>query len=93
LAAQASSQLEFTWVNNAETGSTNDTDRIFVLVYNPARQAYVTRLGGGARSAGSYGLTLPALWTGDAVHAWVFFAGVNDKFSSNSTYVGTATIV
>ncbi|SDH35269.1 DUF6266 family protein [Chitinophaga filiformis] len=92
MAATVAAKLDFTWVNNAVVDSTNGTDLLTILLYNPLKQSYVTAAGVAARSAQSYSLTVPAQWSTDTVHAWILFVSFDGKVNSDSRYVGDIEI-
>lgn len=92
MATTEDAQLDFSWLNNAEPGTTNGTDKITFLVYNPAKQRFVKAPGAAIRSALSYDMVLPASWSGDNVHVWAFCVRADGKLTSDSIYVG-ATVV
>lgn len=92
VATTVDAQLDFSWLNNADPDSTNGTDKITFLVYNPSKQAYTKVKGVALRSALSYDMVLPSMWSEDNVHIWAFFVSTNGKVSSNSAYLGTTLV-
>jgi hypothetical protein len=92
MATTVDAQLDFSWLNNADPTSTNGTDKVTFVVYNPAKQKYVYVQGVAARSALSYDMVLPSDFSSDNVHIWAFMAKADLKQSSDSVYLG-ATVV
>jgi hypothetical protein len=92
VATTVDAQLDLTWLNNAGTDSSNGTDKITFLVYNPSKQAYVKAQNAALRSALSFNLVLPSMWSQDSVHIWAFFVSANGKISSDSTYLGNTVV-
>lgn len=88
-------QLDFSWLNNADVLDpleTNSTDKVTFVVYNPSKQLFAKKIGAAARSALSYDMALPAMWSIDNVHVWAFFVNAAGKVVSDSVYLG-ATVV
>lgn len=92
MTSTANAQLDFTWVNNANPVSTNGTDLLTILVYNPAKQSFVTASDVAARSAQSYNLVVPTPWSTDTVHVWVLLVSFDGKVNSDSRYLGDLEI-
>lgn len=92
VATTVDAQLDFSWLNNAGLDSTNGTDKITFLVYNPAKQAYAKMHNAALRSALNYNMALPSMWSADNVHIWAFFVSTNGKISSNSAYLGSTVV-
>ncbi|ACU60677.1 DUF6266 family protein [Chitinophaga pinensis] len=85
-------QFNFNWVNNASPDSSNGTDMISFLAYNPAKQVFARALRVVTRQAMSYSMDLPAGWTDDVVHVWSFGTNAAGKVSSDSRYLGSDVI-
>jgi hypothetical protein len=92
MATTQDARLDFSWVNNADPDSTNGTDKITFLVYNPAKQGFAMARQVVARSALSYNMMVPAMWSEDNVYVWAFFVKADGKTSSNSAYVGSTVV-
>jgi len=91
-ATTAAARLDFTWVNNAGTDSTNGTDLLTILLYNPLKQSHVQAVGVASRSSQIYNMTVPAQWSTDTVHVWVLFVSFDGKINSDSRYLGDMEI-
>ena len=92
IATTAAARLDFTWVNNAGPDSTNGTDLLTILLYNPLKQSHVQAVGVATRSSQSYNMTVPAQWSTDTVHVWVLFVAFDGKVNSDSRYLGDMAI-
>jgi hypothetical protein len=95
MATTEDAQLDFSWVNNADTGNplnTNSSDKVTFAVYNPAKERWAIRQSAALRSAGLYDLVVPSAWSGDVVHVWAGFVRADLKKVSDSVYVGSTTI-
>ena len=80
-------RLDFSWVDDSELESTNDTDRLTVLAINPAKGNYTKKISAVPRSAEAYLLPLPG-YSGDEVQVYMFFVSTDGKQVSKSVYVG-----
>jgi hypothetical protein len=95
MATTVDAQLDFSWLNNADVAdplNTNSTDKVTFVVYNPSKQLFAKRVGAAVRSALSYDMVLPAMWSTDNVHVWAFMVNAAGKVVSDSVYLG-ATVV
>jgi len=92
MATTVDAQLDFSWINNAGSDTTNGADRLTIVVCNPLRQEYVKARNAAARSAGSYDMAVPAIWAENTVYVWAFFVNTAGNISSNSQYVGNTTV-
>ncbi|MCF6404822.1 DUF6266 family protein [Chitinophaga filiformis] len=92
MATTAAARVDLTWVNNAVADSTNGTDLLTILLYNPAKQSHVQAVGVATRSSQTYNMTVPAQWSTDTVHAWVLFVSFDGKVNSDSRYLGDVAI-
>lgn len=92
IASTVAARLDFTWVNNAVPDSTNGTDLLTIVLYNPSKQSHVQAVGLATRSSQSYNMAVPAQWSTDTVHVWAFFVSFDGKVNSDSQYLGDAEI-
>jgi len=88
----AAGQVEFNWVDNSTDVNTKPTDKAMVLVYNPAKKESVYLTDGATRSTESQTLTVPNLYSGDTVYAFIAFISEDGKEISNSKYVGEVVV-
>jgi hypothetical protein len=95
MATTEDAQLDFSWLNNADVTdplNTNSTDKVCFVVYNPAKQHFVKKQGAALRSALSYDLVVPSMWSDDTVYVWAFFVNAAGKQVSDSVYVGSTSV-
>jgi hypothetical protein len=92
--AIAGAQVGFSWMADASIRKlSNPGDMLMVLAYNPNKKdSFVTHVNVAERSDLSYVLQLPASYTGDVVHTYLAFAGLEGKVS-DTVYVGAVTII
>lgn len=90
VAITAAARVDFSWLNTVPDGKYKDaTDRVNVVVYNPAKDSFVTLQSAAARSALSYNLQVPPDFSGDTVHCYISFSSIIDKkLVSDSYYAG-----
>jgi len=93
--ALIASEIDLTWVNSGNDDLFKAaTDRLTVLVYNPAKDDFVRAKNVAARSLETYTLHLPAEYSGDTVHIYVAFNSATDQLLvSKSRYLGSAIIL
>ncbi len=86
-------QVKITWQNNSGSGTGVATDVAVVLIYNPAKSAFVYNLNNGAeRSEAEEIITLPAEFSGDTVQVWLAFMTPNKKTFSTSIHAGEVVV-
>jgi hypothetical protein len=83
----------FDWKAFFSPGSGADTDLVTVMVYNPDMDRYVYLANAAPRSALTINLTVPINYMGYQVHCYISFVSADGKSSSNSTYLGTVTVI
>ncbi|MFP5080852.1 DUF6266 family protein [Pedobacter sp. JCM 36344] len=89
-------EIDFAWSTEVEKKTTYKlgNDMLSILVYNPTRFEFVTLHSVVERSAGTYTLSLPAEFSGDAVHCYIAFNSLSRKdFASISKHVGLVTVL
>lgn len=62
------------------------------MVYNPAKQAFVTFEDVAQRGDKEALLQLPAEYTGDSVHCWQHFVNTEGNMVSTSVYLGEIVV-
>ncbi|MEJ7556690.1 MAG: DUF6266 family protein [Pedobacter sp.] len=89
------SEIDFTWSNTgADTPRKLATDMLSVLVFHPILSEFVTLHNVAPRSAGAYTVSLPAEYSGEAVHCYIAFNSTERRdFASNSKHVGLVTVL
>jgi hypothetical protein len=89
----AGAKITFTWTASDEVQKlTNPADMLMVLVYNPLKNEFVTRMGITPRSALTYTIQLPLDFTGDEVHTYLALEGIEGKVS-DSIYAGAVNVI
>jgi hypothetical protein len=93
--ATAVAEIDFSWSNTgANTPYKLGSDMLSILVYHPILFEFVTLHNVAPRSAGSYTMSLPTEFSGEAVHCYVAFNSTERKdFASASKYVGLVTVL
>jgi len=92
VSSPAVGQVQFNWVDNSTDVNTKATDKAMVLVYNPDKNEAVYITEGAARSTESQNLTVPNLYSGDTVHAFIAFISEDSKEIANSKFVGSVVV-
>lgn len=90
LATKDNAKLEFNW---EMTGTDAPSDQATLLVYNPTQRTYVTLPTAAPRSALKYSLQLPTDFADQIVHAWICFVSADKLDVSDTSYLGTLTVV
>lgn len=86
-------EIGITWADNTGSGTAKATDKAVVLIYNPAKSAFVYNLNNGAeRSAAADTIILPAEFSGDTVQVWTAFMTPDKKTFSTSIHVGVIVV-
>lgn len=85
--------IDFTWTPQTTfMGGGAPTDKATMLLYCPLEDKFVFVKGVTPRSAGTYNMLVPSLFSGNMVHAWIGFVSADGKLVSDSTYVGTVPV-
>jgi hypothetical protein len=85
-------EIEFTWDDNSGEGSSLGTDKVMLVVYNPAKDHAITVLGGNSRLSGSQAVTVPASFSGDEVKCYIAFQDAKQTVVSNSAFAGSLVV-
>jgi len=93
VAVTTAAKLDYSWA--APTGDTNalGTDKVTFVVYNEAKNKFVTLKGVVQRSALAYVLQLPPDWSGDEVQTYISFVSADGKLVSDSVYLAPVTVL
>jgi hypothetical protein len=89
-------EIQFSWSTEVFLNNVYklDTDMLSIMVYNPSRFQFATLHNVVARSAGSYTMSLPTEFSGEAVHCYIAFNSTERKdFASVSKYMGLITVL
>ncbi|MBE9599465.1 DUF6266 family protein [Pedobacter sp. MC2016-24] len=87
LVVDAPGKIKYTWTHTLEADDPSLTDRLRLVVYNPAKDKWVMLKNAAARSAKTYTLNVPALFGGDDVYTWMYFVSLDGKQVSDSISV------
>jgi len=86
-------ELKVTWADNSGSGIGLAADKVVVLMYNPAKSAFVYNLNNGAeRSVGEETISLPAEFSGDTVQVWIALMTADKKTFSTSIHAGQIVV-
>lgn len=92
MATTEDAQLDFSWLANGSLQLGAASDKLTFMVYNPVKMEFEFSTGVAVRSALSYDMLLPSMWSGDLVHVWLNVVSVNGKLVSDSQYLGSMTV-
>ncbi|WP_285009550.1 DUF6266 family protein [Pedobacter faecalis] len=92
-AAAGGAALFLSWANYRPSAFNADDDLITVVVYNTAKEKFVTFHEVACRKDREALLQLPGSFTGDAVHLYVLFVAAAGDAVSTSNYLGELTIL
>lgn len=84
-------EVAFGWDDNSAEGNANATDRVMLLVYNPAKKESISVVDGNLRTSGSQTVVIPTTYAGDTVELFAAFITADGSQVSNSTYLGSGT--
>lgn len=84
--------LHIKWDNANASIFNNDDDKATIVVYNPAKQAFVSFEDVAQRRDKEVVLQLPAAYTGDNVHCWQHFVNAGGDMVSTSVYLGEVVV-
>ncbi|HEY1008605.1 MAG TPA: DUF6266 family protein [Sphingobacteriaceae bacterium] len=84
--------LTITWAPSVNGLNAFVDDQAKILMYNEAKNQFILNDTEVLRSEGMYETELPAVYSGDQIHAWIFFTDRNNALTSNSIYVGSVML-
>ncbi|SMC54087.1 DUF6266 family protein [Pedobacter africanus] len=85
--------LHIKWENASASIFNNEDDKATIVVYNPAKKAFVSFEDVAQRADKEVMLRLPAGYAGDTVHCWQHFVNANGNMVSTSVYLGELLVV
>lgn len=85
--------LYMEWENASASLFNNDDDAVTVIIYNPAKQKFVTFEKAAFRIDGQVTLRLPVNFKGDSLHVWMQYVNTMANQVSTSVYLGMALAV
>jgi len=88
-------EIELTWTDDGRDNRGKDgTDQLSILVFHPTLFDFVTLHNVVARSAKAYTISLPAEFSGSAVHCYMAFNSIIRKnYASESEHVGLVMVL
>ncbi|MDR6786501.1 hypothetical protein ABIE26_005312 [Pedobacter africanus] len=84
--------LHIKWDNASTSVFNNDDDKATIVVYNPAKQAFVSFENVAQRADKEAVLQLPAAYAGDRVHCWQHFVNERGDAVSTTVYLGEVLV-
>ncbi|SMC59199.1 DUF6266 family protein [Pedobacter africanus] len=90
--ALADGILSIEWENPSASVFCKDDDRATVVVYNPAKQEFVTFQDIALRAEQKVDLQLPENFSGDVVHTWMHYVNAAGDAVSTTQYLGEIQI-
>jgi hypothetical protein len=91
-ATPATAKVEVTWDNNTGVGTAQATDKLQVVVLNPAKETAII-LEGDNRSKGTQSVTIPTSWKNDKAHVYLSFVSDDGKEVANSVCFDNVTLL
>jgi len=86
-------KIDFTWENNLWDVGTNATDKVVLVVYDPAKQKSVSVIGDATRGDGSQSMDLPDMFSADEVQCYIGFTNANQSAFSNGEFVDAVIVL
>lgn len=84
--------VTITWPSLDTVSDQELSDHAVVVIYNPAKKIAVYSANGAVRSDLKIDLHVPASFSGDEVHAWLFFSSDKAKKNSATKYAGSIMV-
>lgn len=84
--------LRIEWDNPAANAFCRDDDKATIIVYNAAKQKFVTFEAIAERKDKLVELQLPANFAGDALHSWMYYVNTAGDAVSTSVYLGESVM-
>jgi len=79
------------WEDASSSALCNDSDLATFIVYNPAKEQFITFQDVVARAAKEVSLQMPKDFAGDAVHCYMHYVNAYSNAVSTTVYVGEVT--
>lgn len=93
VAATAAGFIEASWQDNSGQVLALAEDVLLLVVYNPAKLAFVMEQGAATRATEMVQISIPADFSGDTLHVWMGFVNSALRKSATSIYLGTLQAV
>lgn len=84
--------ITVSWSDNSGLGNAEATDKVMLLLYNPAKQQSVYSLAVADRSTRTATLSAPATWAGDQIAVYLAMQRPTTGETSKSVHLGIFTI-
>lgn len=84
--------LSFAWTDNSGVGTAKGTDKLCVVVYNTLKGQSLVMIDVAVRSAATYSLSCPTVWSGDSVEVYIMFRNEDERTNTNSLYLGSISL-
>ncbi len=82
-------EITLAWQDNTGIGTAKATDKVVIILYNPAKSKFVYKLENGAnRSAATDTIAVPGAFSGDTVQVWVATMTPDKATFSTSVHAG-----
>lgn len=79
--------IQFSWLDNTDSGNARETDQIILIAFCPAQFEYYFSTCAASRKDESALLRVP-LFAGERVHTWMVFVSADGRFYSEGMYMG-----
>jgi len=92
--ALAGGMIKASWKMETNANkSTQPTDKVYILLYNPDKDTSLNVNGWVLRSGLSADMPMPGYFTGDVLYGWLFFTSADGKIVSDTQYLGSVTVI
>ncbi len=82
-------EITLVWHDNTGSGTAKATDKVVILIYNPAKSKFVYKLENAAdRSAATDTIAVPEAFSGDTVQVWIATMTPDKATFSTSVHAG-----
>lgn len=85
--------VDFAWDNNAWDAGADATDKVVLVIYNPAKQISVSVIGDATRADGIESIELPDLFSQDEVQCYMGFTNATQQVFSNGGFVDAVFVL
>lgn len=92
VAANVAGTLDFSWTDTSGLGNGVSSDVAMLVAYCPEIEEFMYSTNAGTRDQGNATLDV-RFFSGKEVHAWIAFRSAEGKQASDSSYLGTVTVL
>jgi hypothetical protein len=90
---EADGLITVTWeLDSAGSKYTLGTDKAILVVYNSAKDSFLTKAENATRADLQDEMVTPRIFRGDTLHGWLFFVSADGKLVSNTSYLGSFVV-